>query len=282
MPVFSTRKAFGFNDILFPSPQDYEDAIAESSNTQHSLPFNKTKSSLFWRGTFTEGESAGGAWQGMTPQRAVFMANQVNAPQAVLLPMANLSVWWTKTTLKYTNMPIVELAKQLPMDIRLAQSASECQGPDCDEQAQVFISTKKAGLQQHYRHRYLLTLDDVQSRGNFLKFLRSGSVPFRASIFREWYDRRLTPWLHFVPIDVRLHGLWATLGYFSGLRSKIGGGNYPWKPHFKEAELIASEGRKWARSTLRKEDMEIYLFRLLLEWGRLTDDDRDVLGFVVQ
>lgn len=25
--------------------------------------------------------------------------------------------------------------------------------------------------------------------------------------------------------------------------------------------------------------MEIYLFRLLLEWGRLTDDQRDELGF---
>jgi hypothetical protein len=30
---------------------------------------------------------------------------------------------------------------------------------------------------------------------------------------------------------------------------------------------------------LRKEDMEIYFFRLLLEWGRLTDDRRDMIGF---
>jgi hypothetical protein len=30
---------------------------------------------------------------------------------------------------------------------------------------------------------------------------------------------------------------------------------------------------------LRKEDMEIYFFRLLLEWGRLTDDRRDQIGF---
>jgi len=31
---------------------------------------------------------------------------------------------------------------------------------------------------------------------------------------------------------------------------------------------------------LRKEDMEIFMFRLLLEWGRLTDDDRDEIGFM--
>jgi len=32
---------------------------------------------------------------------------------------------------------------------------------------------------------------------------------------------------------------------------------------------------------LRREDMEIYFFRLLLEWGRLTDDGRDEIGFDV-
>jgi hypothetical protein len=43
--------------------------------------------------------------------------------------------------------------------------------------------------------------------------------------------------------------------------------------------MIAEEGRKWANQVLRKEDMEIYFFRLLLEWARLTDDNRENLGF---
>lgn len=46
-----------------------------------------------------------------------------------------------------------------------------------------------------------------------------------------------------------------------------------------EAETIAEEGREWAGKVLRKEDMRVYMFRLLLEWGRLTDDRRDELGF---
>lgn len=48
-----------------------------------------------------------------------------------------------------------------------------------------------------------------------------------------------------------------------------------------EAEFIAEEGRAWAGKVLRKEDMEVYMFRLLLEWGRLTDDRREELGFEV-
>lgn len=46
------------------------------------------------------------------------------------------------------------------------------------------------------------------------------------------------------------------------------------------AEMIAEAGREWAGKVLRKEDMEIFMFRLLLEWGRLTDDRRDEIGFV--
>ena len=49
--------------------------------------------------------------------------------------------------------------------------------------------------------------------------------------------------------------------------------------HDKEGERIATAGREWAGQVLRKEDMEIYFFRLLLEWGRLTDDRRDGIGF---
>lgn len=46
-----------------------------------------------------------------------------------------------------------------------------------------------------------------------------------------------------------------------------------------EGARMADKGREWAGLALRKEDMEIYFFRLLLEWGRLTDDGRDALGY---
>ena len=100
-----------------------------------------------------------------------------------------------------------------------------------------------------------------------------------------------------MPVDVRLHGLVSTLAYFTGavddpvapaanakkdddddgngsVRLTTGG-------NVRAGEMIAEAGREWAGRVLRKEDMEIYMFRLLLEWGRLTDDRRDEIGFVV-
>lgn len=89
-----------------------------------------------------------------------------------------------------------------------------------------------------------------------------------------------------MPIDIRFHGLFSTLAYFTGtvgekgaktLRGRVGMEN-----RVKKGEEIAERGRVWAGKVLRKEDMEVYLFRLLLEWGRLTDDGRDGLGFEME
>lgn len=93
-----------------------------------------------------------------------------------------------------------------------------------------------------------------------------------------------------MPVDVRFHGLLSTLAYFAGTN----GGTRPgvatstgetgeemgrMKANVEAGEEIAEAGREWVSRVLRKEDMEIYMFRLLLEWGRLTDDRRDELGF---
>lgn len=80
-------------------------------------------------------------------------------------------------------------------------------------------------------------------------------------------------------MDVRLHGLLSTLAFFAGTAGGAAGGIT--EGNVKAGEMIAEAGREWAGKVLRKVDMEIYMFRLLLEWGRLTDDRRDEIGFVV-
>jgi hypothetical protein len=48
-----------------------------------------------------------------------------------------------------------------------------------------------------------------------------------------------------------------------------------------DAELrkIAEAGRSWMFKYGRKVDMEIYVYRLCLEWGRLTSDDREEMTY---
>ena len=145
-----------------------------------------------------------------------------------------------------------------------------------------------------------MDLDGAGFSGRFLPFLRSRSLPFKAAVFREWWDGRVGAWVHFVPVDGRLGGgFWGSLAYFMGVGGDEGGGGKGkgevggeegtgtgmergggrGRGRIKEGEAIAERGREWAGRVLRKEDMEIYFFRLLLEWGRLTDERRDEIGF---
>ena len=52
------------------------------------------------------------------------------------------------------------------------------------------------------------------------------------------------------------------------------------RAHDENAKMIAQNGKAWAERVLRKEDMQIYMYRLLLEYARVCDDDRDKLGYV--
>lgn len=71
------------------------------------------------------------------------------------------------------------------------------------------------------------------------------------------------------------------MGTADTIESKVGGRKLGMRGNTEAGEEIADAGREWAGRVLRKEDMEIYMFRLLLEWGRLTDDRREVIGFVI-
>ena len=125
-------------------------------------------------------------------------------------------------------------------------------------------------------------LDDADGPSKkFMRTLRSKSVPFVSTIFRTWYTERLQPWLHYVPIDPRFQSLHTTYLFFTGTedRQTINGVDTNMQARTKDGEYIAQQGQKWADQVLQQKDMGVYLFRLLLEWGRLIDDNREVVGF---
>ncbi|KAJ5838619.1 uncharacterized protein N7525_003807 [Penicillium rubens] len=282
IPVFSQSALTGFNDILFPSPWNYIEKVKYQPTKEHPDPeYGHKKNSLYWLGSTSEGVSRFGEWKGMPRQRfAHLINNNTNNQVSILLPADP-----KENSFRYEIMdgsaPTSDL--HLQTAVHLADPIVRC--GDCDEQAAELSTAGWADFQAHWSHRFLFDLDGAGFSGRFLPFLHSHSLPLKTGLFRQWFDSRVTSWLHFVPVDIRLHGLWSTLAYFAGVSapaSEENGPNAPkmrMKAHDRQGKWIAEEGRKWANTALRKEDMEIYFFRLLLEWGRLTDDQRDVLGF---
>ena len=244
---------------------------------------------MFWRGATSEGMSPDrGQWKGMARQRFLHNLNDINvggATQAILLPsgsnhtssLKDASLDQQKISLAYRLIPISDLTAQIKTDVHFAGNRfTRCWDIDCPQQAREFGLEATTPFQQHWRYKFLLDLDGAGFSGRFLPFLQSRSLPFKAAVIREWWDDRVTAWWHFVPLDVRGHGVWATLAYFAGWD---GGQGMRWRSHEAQGEKIARQGRELAQKVLRKEDMEIYFFRLLLEWGRVTDDWREEIGF---
>lgn len=166
------------------------------------------------------------------------------------------------------------------------------------------------------RYKYLPDADGFSYSGRWRAFLRSASLPLKATIFAEWHDSRLVPWRHFVPMDNTFIDWWGIMEYFAGYdpavkqdgvdaarkldnsetaepspgaptdrqtqsdEQKPRSESLRREPHDEEAEKIAISGAHWAERVLRKEDMLVYMYRLFLEYARICDDRREQMAWV--
>jgi hypothetical protein len=278
VPLLSQSSVRGFGDILFPSPWNYIDKVEYAPSAEHPDPsYADKEDALFWIGATSEGMSIAGGWKGMTRQRFAHLMNNNTLSEVSVLLRAGKNQNYEYRTVTGTA-PSEGFG--LRTNVHIAGPAVRC--ADCEIQEQELHTAERVEFQDHWKYRYLFDLDGAGFSGRFHAFLQSHSLPFKTALFRQWFDSRITAWRHFVPQDLRLHDVWSTLAYFSGVEviDDAHGENVDLiLPHATEGMWIAEEGRKWAQQALRKEDMEIYFFRLLLEWGRLTDDMRDRLGF---
>ncbi|PVH86633.1 glycosyltransferase family 90 protein [Cadophora sp. DSE1049] len=177
----------------------------------------------------------------------------------------------------------------------------------CSYTDYLFAPTPSINLVGQHGHKYLPDVDGNSFSGRYRDFLSSLSVPLKATLFKEWHDSRLVAWKHFVPIDNRFMDLYGVMEFFigsdadpsdevdtgKGVEGETPGASYTYNPddgvngkstpkkggrdHL--AQKIGADGRKWAQKVLRKEDMRVYTYRLLLEYARIMDPKREVLGW---
>ncbi|KAK4229716.1 hypothetical protein QBC38DRAFT_471441 [Podospora fimiseda] len=278
LPVFSRSKTDSYNDILLPLRR-----INQPSEPSTEAFDNKIKK-LYWRAKVDRLWSSRELVRGGHQERLVHTVSTSVSPSEktrILLPSRR-----NHDKFSYQEVSTRDLNTALQMDIGFT-SYSPCRpnsGHNCDAVRHDDFGTKVEGDLLHHQYVMCMDTDHGPSR-DFLSVVRSSSVPFYASVFKEWYSERLLPWIHFVPVDLRFHGLHSTLAYFTGIQKKpefkINGREVDMKGRLDDAKWIAEQGKQWAGRALRKEDMQVYLFRLLLEWGRVIDDKRDEIGFVL-
>jgi hypothetical protein len=276
LPVFSQSRVSGYRDIIVPSPWNFQDKTKLEESVDR--PWAAKLHSVFWRGSSTDGASRTGTWTSFLRARFAHMGRLASRHDSVSNVVGMVSGRSESTTSEplLVNVSFVgEFYKGDPPD-RYAQTA-DFYGKG---------GKPPAGLdfQEHWVHRHLIDLDGAAFSGRFIPFLESRSLPYRAALFRTWYEERVHAWQHYVPLDVSLSNLWGLVEQMnrpvdSSTGSAVEGAGGNKLGGASIGETIALDGQDWARKALRKEDMQIYMFRLLLEWARLIDDQRETLGF---
>ncbi|KAF2872781.1 hypothetical protein BDV95DRAFT_445673, partial [Massariosphaeria phaeospora] len=277
-PLFGAAKMSMSNDILIPSAEDWN---TSSSNDADPTLWSDRANRLVFRAS----APASIRWRHSHLYRFASMLNASHVEIAEAnLHAGNESSVGVGYARNFRLLPVNEYHLQTQTGGRLAEwvngwaagrlSDIECAEVEgCRELGKYFTVTDSSSPDpspDSVRYKYTASLD--ARRSTFLEHLQSGTVTLKASVYLNWYDGRLVPWVHFVPLDNTFVDLYGVMEYFLGSAA-----NYA---HDAQAEKIAQAGHDWAAKALRKDDMLVYVYRLLLEYARVVDDKRERLGWV--
>ncbi|KAB8343163.1 hypothetical protein FH972_022753 [Carpinus fangiana] len=290
IPIFSESKVSSFQDILFPSMWHWNRQLpVERTANMHEqgmskdmyrpsdnkLSWEEKKNALWWRGSTTGGWSVNGAWRHHHRQRLV---RAINAPDRtkILLPTSS-----SQTSLDHndsssgspwvaTSINRRDLAHLFNVSF---SGVGQCSQADCHAQEEFFNISPHAPMATSWNYRHLLDMDGNAFSARFYALLQSGGLVHKMQVFREWHDEWVRPWVHYVPLSLG-GGEWAeSLRFLSQEGAKRGSGE-------QIARGIADRGRAWVQEGGgRREAMETWMFRLLLEYARVVDDEREAIGY---
>ncbi|GAB7358190.1 hypothetical protein MBLNU230_g0343t1 [Neophaeotheca triangularis] len=260
-PIFSQSKISSFQDIVYPSPWYWFGKVEYEE--KKDLAWGEKANKLWWRGSTTGGFSRHGGWRRQHRQHIVGKINAKDTAQ-ILTDVSqtsdtNTPEWRTKDVPRQDYKDL--------MDVHFSH-VGQCDPGDCDAQREKFEIVEPSDQQEAWKFKYLLDMDGNAFSGRFYAFLQSRSLVFKMAVFREWHEEWIKPWVHYIPLSLRSEEVLEAVRYFSGEKEGMAQG-----------ERMAEAGREWAGKALRKEDFEAWFFRLLLEYGRLVDDNRDEIGF---
>lgn len=249
-PIFSQSKISSYADILYPSPWYWYEKVHYDES--QDMPWEQKKGRLYWRGSTTGGFSRNGGWRRQHRQRFV---QKINAVDSAKILAKTGSSSGRKDGEKWETQTVPRGDYRHLMDVYFS-GVGQCDPGDCVAQKEFFNIQGHAEQHDAWAYKYLLDIDGNAFSGRFYAFLRSRSLTYKWAIFREWHLEWLKPWAHYIPLSLQGEDWVEAVRYFADREAGT-----------DEAERLAIQQREWADKVLRHEDMEVWFFRLLLEYA---------------
>jgi hypothetical protein len=266
VPILSRGKLSTMQDLLIPNPCYWADRYRLWSEPD-PLTFKQKSISVYWRGQTTGVVLSAETLYQTHRMRFVNLFNWLAAWYKIQQdPNPSLHVRHA-----FEQAEKMRKAAQIHVDVEKLYAADRFSASsfdvgfdrvfnvsDADFAATVqkeYRFTPREFPREMYRHQFVADIDGESMSCRFYSQLASASVPIKQTLFAEWHDDRVVPWAHYVPLSHSMQELPALLAWLSTNEGQ------------KIAERIALAGQAWAGKTLRKIDMTLYLYRLLLEYA---------------
>lgn len=282
IPLFSAQKLSVNNDILMPGALAWSGTIY-GRGEPNPAPWESKADKVFWRGQASGGRNREWNWTHFHRHRFVSMMNATsvrNASSGVEQPNFHLpdNNYYDLGVLKGYGATNDTLADWLQgfSDVGLThlQCYPDENPPFCAHTDPYFdVLDADNGYDLQWGNKYLPDIDGNVGSARFRMYLSATSLPIKATMYHEWHDSRLIPWKHFVPMHNTYMDFYGIMDYFLGNPASGVEG------HDAAAEKIALEGKAWTERVLRREDMMVYTYRLILEFARLCHDNRYKMGW---
>ncbi|GJJ08524.1 hypothetical protein Clacol_002742 [Clathrus columnatus] len=293
-PIFSMSSTFLNFDILHPAAEAWMSAneIAKDAGGEDQVLKwdDMYDERLLWRGSTTGAHHAPGRWWNVSQRtRLVESATRRGGETRVLFPPLagrDAAVGFGRT-LKYSAL------NSAFMDVAFSGSPQQCEEKTCSLLKQRFEFRKRMSYKEAGAYKYVMDIDGNGWSSRFKRLISTNSLVFKATIFPEWYSERIMPWVHYVPVQYTLTDLYDILAFFRGspFSNIVDAETEPDMADVENIDIldpereflgndrlarrIATAGREWSDTFFRKEDMTAYMYRLLLEYARVMNLDRE-------
>jgi len=253
VPILSTGSVSTMGDILIPSPAYLEPGFRYDATTDRD--WSQKSNNVYWAGSSTGGYGNSGSttWRHFHRQKLVSLVQNRDRSHRYSYLQEQDGVF-TKLASSFLDTSLYDVSFTKIM---------QCDWTCCREQGEHFTLTSWADKDAALQSRLVLDMDGNGISGRYYKLLASQSAPMKQTLFREWHDDRLVPWVHYIPVSPGMEDVAELTFFFTSTRMGQ-----------RRARWIAEQGRRWSALALREVDMSIYLYRLLLELARLQDVNR--------
>ncbi|WWD18275.1 hypothetical protein CI109_102725 [Kwoniella shandongensis] len=266
-PIFQLSKFVQNPEFLTTPLEAYENHTSPSAQKKFVPWEEKSISKLFWRGS-TTGDSYS------KRSNSDYTWHQSHRPRLALMTQAtegHRDVWVRRWNAWEKESWGIAKLNEAYMDIGLTGGPHQCKKEDgtCDEMAAEIHFKDRVQPEQAAKYKYVFDIDGNGWSSRFHRLIMSGSVVVKATIYPEWLSDWMTPWVHYIPCKIDYSDLYDIMSFFAGPPDGRTGG------HDELAKQISEQGKKFGEEHWRWEDMQAYMFRLLLEYSRLLADDRE-------